>query len=124
MEHRRGRRKVVSLLITLDTRYRESLDGEIVDLSNGGACIRLQDFVPEPNTIVRLKFNGAMPEDEPLQCRALVVRRDGDSIGVMFDRRQDAIFLSSLIEANMPSIETAAPRRWRAGASATTPGIS
>lgn len=92
MEHRRGQRKAVSLLVSVEARRLSELKGEIVDISAGGAFIKLKDGAPLPNTIVRLDFS--IPDSaKPRFCRALVVRRDASGIGVMFDRRLDIAML-------------------------------
>ena len=89
MEHRRGTRKAVSLQIRLESQRLPPLEGEIVDISAGGAFIRVLGRMPAPNSIVQLVLAPAIAGDELAQCRALVIRCTADGIGVMFDRRQD-----------------------------------
>jgi hypothetical protein len=81
--------------------------GEIVDLSAGGAFIKLHDFIPAPNTIIRLSF--VVPGNDQLrhECRALIVRRNGNGVGVMFDRRQDPELL--LMASSGPAIKRRKP---------------
>ena len=114
MEHRRGQRKTVSLAVRIDARRFAPLVGEIVDMSVGGAFIRLRDYVPPPNTIIRLSFDIPGIEQTEHECRALIVRKERCGIGVMFDRRQDFQFLlkAAACAATLPALKpTVSARR-------------
>ena len=109
MEHRRGLRQAVSLQVNMEARGMADAKGQVVDLSLGGAFIRIAGAMPAVNSIVQLDFGSTETRDAAHQCRALVVRCSGDGIGVMFDRRQDSRFLDGLSPRHMMSI-TEAPR--------------
>ena len=120
MEHRRGQRKTVSLAVRIDARRFAPLVGEIVDMSVGGAFIRLKDFIPPPNTIIRLSFDIPGIEQTEHECRALIVRKEQSGIGVMFDRRQDFQFLlrAAACAETLPALKTSVSARRPAGAPA------
>jgi hypothetical protein len=91
MEHRRGHRKTVRLAVKLATRHSSGLQGEIMDLSAGGAFIRLPKATSALRNMVHLRFctHGSEPDCD---CWALIVRTAANGIGVMFRRRQEQTF--------------------------------
>jgi hypothetical protein len=109
MEHRRGLREAVSLQVNMEARGIADAKGQVVDLSLGGAFIRMIGGMPAVNSIVQLEFGSSESVDASHRCRALVVRCNEDGIGVMFDRRQDSRFMDGLSPRHvMPVAE--APR--------------
>jgi len=91
MEHRRDQRSAVRLTVNLSGRRCSAIEGEILDLSTGGAFIRLKDKPPALDTIIKLNFQMPAPNPQRCKCRAMIVRNDKDGVGVMFARRQDQL---------------------------------
>jgi len=109
VEHRRGQRKTVSLAVRIDARRFAPLVGEIVDMSVGGAFIRLRDYIPPPNTIIRLSFDIPGIEQTEHECRALIVRKEQSGIGVMFDHLQEAAIEKLQAPGNKSSLASPVP---------------
>jgi len=86
VEHRRGERIQSQLPVTLVGRNTQPLPGEIINLSSGGALIRLPDDARPPGGIIKLRFRAGTSDPAQYIWSALVVRQDGNHIGVMFDR--------------------------------------
>lgn len=89
MEHRIGQRSSCALSVILRTRDGRLINGEIRDISAGGAFIRLADDIAAPRGLVELEFEALLPERVLCNWWSLVVRRSADGIGVMFDERHN-----------------------------------
>jgi len=89
MEHRVGQRSCCRLSVVLHTRDGRLLNGEIQDISAGGAFIRIIDEVAAPRGLVQLEFETLLPEKMLCKWWSLVVRESADGIGVIFDRRHN-----------------------------------
>ena len=87
MEHRVGQRSYCRLPVTLRNRRTGEVRGEILDISAGGALIKVADDAAIPQGLVKIEFQTPPPEQTPCEWSALVVRKTSDTIGVMFDRR-------------------------------------
>jgi hypothetical protein len=89
MEHRIGQRSSCALSVILRTRDGRLINGEIRDISAGGAFIRIADDIAAPRGLVELTFEALFPERKLCKWSSLVVRRSADGIGVMFDERHN-----------------------------------
>lgn len=87
MEHRRAQRNGCRIPVTVYSRRSPPLQGDILDLSSGGAFIRLCDDAPWPRGVLRLSFVSPDPEARDCDLQGLVVRSSDEGIGVMFNRR-------------------------------------
>lgn len=83
MEHRTGERLDVALPALVRTRRGPPLQGEVLNLSAGGAFIRLHGE-PPMRGFVQLSIGDGE------QWWALVVHATRDGVGVMFDRHRFA----------------------------------
>ena len=75
--------------MVLRTRDGGFLNGEIMDISAGGAFIRITDDLAKPRGLLRLEFDAPLPEQTHCEWWALVIRESNQGIGVMFDRRHN-----------------------------------
>jgi hypothetical protein len=89
MEHRRGQRKPAQLDVTIGNRQGPKIQGEIVDISAGGAFIRLAGDHSALRPIVQLKFGTRSAEPEYCECLGMIVRTEKDGVAVMFAQRQE-----------------------------------
>ena len=87
MEHRVGHRSRCRLSVVLRLRDGRSIVGEILDISAGGAFIRIIDPAATPRGLLKLEFQ--MPDARHCEWWSLVVRESLDGIGVMFDQRHN-----------------------------------
>ncbi|MCC5794869.1 MAG: PilZ domain-containing protein [Chromatiales bacterium] len=90
MEHRCGERRPTDLTVLLRRRgWAGWVVGQLTDISITGAFIRIAPC-PFPNKAV-IELETTQPETARLlRSRALVVRRCGEGIGVMFDEVRPA----------------------------------
>jgi hypothetical protein len=63
------------------------MKGEILDISAGGAFIRITDNAPAPRGLIKLEFKTPAPDAKHCEWWSLVIREGIDGIGVMFDER-------------------------------------
>ena len=103
IENRRDHRETVRMRVDLNGPRCAASQGEIRDISLGGAFIHLRNAPPQRNSIVNLQFSPAGELDTAHQCRAMVVRKSKDGIGVMFARRQPQLMPNNA-NANKPAI--------------------
>jgi hypothetical protein len=89
MEHRVGQRSCCRLSVVLRTRDGRLLNGEIEDISAGGAFIRIMGKAAAPRGLVQLEFETPSPEKMLCKWWSLVVRENADGIGVIFERRHN-----------------------------------
>lgn len=89
MEHRRGQRKAAQLDVQISNRQGPEMQGEIKNISAGGAFIRLNDNHSSLRPIVKLRFSTRGTEPGYCECLGLIVRKEKDGVAVMFDHRQD-----------------------------------
>ena len=89
MEQRIGQRSCCNLAVILRTRDGRSINGEIQDISAGGAFIRIVDDVAAPRGLIQLEFETKLPEKMLCNWWSLVVRKSAAGIGVMFDQRHN-----------------------------------
>lgn len=89
MEHRVGQRTGCRLTAVLHTRDGRRIKGEILDISAGGAFIRILDAVAAPRGLIKLEFYAELPDEMHCQWWSLVVRESAAGIGVMFEARHN-----------------------------------
>lgn len=87
MEHRVGQRSRCRMPVVLRARDGRYLEGEIIDISAGGAFIRISAPAAMPHGLLKLEFMTPAPDSEQCEWWSLVVREDVDGVGVMFDQR-------------------------------------
>ena len=91
MEHRLGQRTECRLAAVLHARDGRRINGEILDISGGGAFVRILDPVAAPRGLIKLKFRAELPDEVLCEWWSLVVRESAAGIGVMFDTRHNEI---------------------------------
>jgi len=88
MEHRHGRRIALRSPATLSSLHGAPIRGELLNLSAGGALLRVADTSAAVPRVVNLVFRMPSTCERPFEWRALVLRREADTVALMFDENR------------------------------------